>query len=108
MLTGVWLLFMNRVYWSTQLLSSLLNWWLIPSFSGCHTISHLIVSTVGSFVFLHLDQYQCHPHAGIGGKYVGAQTADLMATLYDVGGIFGKACLPLSKVHSGSHQNASI
>ena len=32
----------------------------------------------------------CNNAIGIGGRYIGKQKADLLATLYDVGGIIGE------------------
>ena len=91
----IWLLFTNRVSWSMQPLSSLLNWWLIHSFSGCHTTSHSIVSCL--VVSKYLDWCLSDPHEAIkGDDSFDRKEADLMATLYDVGGIFGK---PYIHVH---------
>lgn len=76
--------------------SSLLNWWLIHSFSGCHTTSLLIVSCLVFYIwFDQLCLLLSCPHEGVRGECVGAQVADLMATLYDVGGILGKTCTHL-------------
>ena len=63
----------------------LLKWLHIPFCFGYHTMWHIIVSGNSTFITLYYNNV-----IGIGGRFVGEQKADLLATLYDVGGIIGE------------------